>query len=145
MKVPSVFRSNSACSTFVQAIFQDFCISPGGSRHQRRHRAQKGHGAIKLVIGIPLLAFTLGAAAVCPPPVHENCQMPPFNPQPYDPNRPYKAPDMREYNRCMADNRREDARYQQCVEQEQRERQRERQEQQRQRYCPQNPNASGCN
>lgn len=62
-------------------------------------------------------------AGPCPPPVHETCQMPPFNPQPYDPDnpQPYKAPDMRGYDRCMAENQREDARYQQCVQLEQHE------------------------
>lgn len=39
----------------------------------------------------------------CPPPVHEICQGP-----------PYGSSDWRDYNRCQAGNRREDARYQQC-------------------------------
>jgi hypothetical protein len=93
-----------------------------------------------LAIGITLLALTLEAVSQCPQPVHETCQMPSFNPQHYDPNNshPYNAPDMREYNRCMANNRREDARYQRCLKEERR-------EQELQRYCRQNPNAKGCN
>jgi len=58
----------------------------------------------------------------CPLPMHEICQMPPFNPQPYDPNnlQPYRAPDTRDYDRCVLGNQREDARYQQCLQQQQR-------------------------
>jgi tetratricopeptide (TPR) repeat protein len=59
----------------------------------------------------------------CQLPVHELCQYPTFHPQPYDPNQPYRAPDTRDYDRCVLGNQREDARYQQCVQQAQRERQ----------------------
>ena len=60
------------------------------------------------------------SALPCPLPVHETCQMPPFTPQPYDPNnpQPYKAPDTRDYERCVLGNQREDARYQQCLQQQ---------------------------
>lgn len=66
----------------------------------------------------------------CQLPVHELCQYPNFRPQPYDPNnpQPYTAPDTRDYDRCVLGNQREDARYQQCVQQRQWEQQRERQD-----------------
>jgi tetratricopeptide (TPR) repeat protein len=51
----------------------------------------------------------------CQLPMHELCQYPTFHPQPYDPNQPYRAPDTRDYDRCVLGNQREDARYQQCV------------------------------
>lgn len=65
----------------------------------------------------------------CPLPVHETCQMPSFNPQPYDPNnpQPYRAPDTRAYDHCLLGNQREDARYQQCLQQRQSQQQRDRQ------------------
>jgi tetratricopeptide (TPR) repeat protein len=47
-----------------------------------------------------------GAAVPCPSPVHEICQGP-----------AYGSSDWRDYNRCRAGNRREDARYQQCLQQ----------------------------
>ncbi len=67
----------------------------------------------------------LNPAPPCPLPVHETCQMPAFNPQPYDPNnpQPYKAPDTRDYDRCVLGNQREDARYQQCLQQQPRQQQ----------------------
>jgi tetratricopeptide (TPR) repeat protein len=66
----------------------------------------------------------LGPLLQCQLPMHEQCQYPTFQAQPYDPNssQPYRAPDTREYNRCVLGNQREDARYQQCL-QQQRERQ----------------------
>lgn len=53
----------------------------------------------------------------CELPMHELCQYPTFQPQPYDPNstQPYRSPNTREYDSCVLGNQREDARYQQCL------------------------------
>jgi tetratricopeptide (TPR) repeat protein len=66
----------------------------------------------------------LGPSQQCQLPMHEQCHYPTIQAQPYDPNspQPYRAPDTREYDRCVLGNQREDARYQQCL-QQQRERQ----------------------
>ncbi len=62
----------------------------------------------------------LGPSLQCQLPMHEQCQYPTSQAQPYNPNssQPYRAPDTREYNRCVLGNQREDARYQQCLQQQ---------------------------
>jgi hypothetical protein len=79
-----------------------------------------------------MLIFSLSAQAVCPIPQYEQC-------------RAENGTD--QYLNCLARNRQEDARFQQCQDQERRERERERQEQERreqEKYCRQNPDAPDC-
>lgn len=93
---------------------------------------------------IPLLfvwvCLPLGSVAQnCPAPQHELC----------DANR-----GTTEFQNCLARNRNEDVRHEQCLAEERRERQQEREEQEREdqerqeaaheRYCQQHPDASSC-
>jgi hypothetical protein len=61
-----------------------------------------------------------GPSLQCQLPMHEQCQYPAFPTQPYDPSspHPYRETDTREYDRCVLGNHREDARYQQCLQQQ---------------------------
>lgn len=89
--------------------------------------------AKRLGISVAVLTLNLTAQAVCPIPQYELC----------------RAEDVGtdRYLNCLARNRQEDARYQQCQEQERRERQereRERREREQEKYCQEHPDAPEC-
>jgi hypothetical protein len=96
--------------------------------------------ALAMLVAASVLVIVTPRPAVaqnCPVCVaqHEQCMV--------NPNR---APDV-EYQNCLARNRQEDARVQQCMNERRqcfKEAQQERERQERERYCRQNPDAPVC-
>lgn len=109
--------TNSALRIFaaVQAMPSPAATRPLSAAHPTSQSAQRKVTESTSTRDSP----SLNAGSSCPLAIHEVCQMPPFTPQAYDPTnpQPYKGPDTRDYDRCVVENQREDARYQQCLRQ----------------------------